>query len=356
MSIRFSIVVPVYNGERFIDDLLKNLLSSNYDNYEVVLIDDGSTDQSLNCLSKYAEEDARVKVFHKENGGIWAARNFGLENSTGDYILFSDQDDKLFVEQLDLLNNDIIANNYPDIVCEQAEWVDEKTHDRIDSETVFTGKVVNQLIGHDEIIKHLCLPMISELRQFAGEPYLTSTNTIWNLAYKKEFLSANNIRFIQGMAYDDDYFFNVTVFSRAQTAYLSDRFLYRWYVRSASESHTIKYIQNYSAKADAVCQYEMNELIRYIIKNSSIELTEAEITQIACDKYWYRIKEALRNECLQVNTSSQHEKVNHLKELDLSKTNSQSIAKDSFINKIRYYMLKFKAYRLLILLKGLSFA
>ena len=84
---------------------------------------------------------------------------------------------------------------------------------------------------------------------------------------------------------DHDYFFKAAVFSRAQTAYLSDRTLYRWYIRGNSRSHTVIYIEDYFEKANLVCQYEINELICYVVKRLPLDLSEYEIDQIRCDKY-----------------------------------------------------------------------
>ena len=344
MNTRFSIIVPVYNGEHFIDPLLRNLLSSDYENYEIILIDDGSTDQSLRLMQEYADKENRVKVFHQKNRGIWAARNAGIEYSTGDYILFSDQDDTLFISVLASLNEDIEAHGFPDVVCAQAEWVDGNTLERRGIGNYLTGEAVNRTITREEIVGHLFLPMIGELKPYALPSYFSETNSVWHCAYKKRFLSENGISFIQGTGFDDDYFFKAAVFSRAQTAYLSDRVLYRWYIRGASRSHTAEYIEDYYDKADSVCQYEMNELIRYIVENGFLTLSENEINQISCDKYWWRIKEAVKNECSSANPHSLHEKVNNLKKPDLKKTNRQSIKKDKFYNQVIYFILTIRAY------------
>ncbi len=350
METRFSIIVPVYNGEGFIDPLLKNFLSATYENYEIILIDDGSTDKSLSLMQKYAGGDKRVKVLHQNNCGIWAARNMGLENSTGDYILFSDQDDTLFVRVLSLLSQEIIENENPDVVCAQAEWVDENTLERSGVGNYLTGEVVNKVITYDDIVKHLLFPMIGELTPYSLAPYFTETNSVWHCAYKRSFLSEMGIRFIPGMAYDDDYFFKATVFSRARTAFLSDLILYRWYIRSSSRSHTAQYIENYFEKADLVCQYEMGELIRYVVKNLPLDLSEYEMEQISCDKYWWRIKEAVKNECSLANPHRLHEKIDNLKKIDLEKTSRQSVRKDKLENIIMYHLLKKQTYHLLLLL------
>lgn len=92
---KISIIVPVYNVEEFLPRCIESILNQTYVNWELLLIDDGSLDNSGKVCDKYAEIDGRIKVFHKENGGVSSARNVGLERNTGDWITFIDADDAL---------------------------------------------------------------------------------------------------------------------------------------------------------------------------------------------------------------------------------------------------------------------
>lgn len=89
-----SVIIPIYNGKKWLHNAVNSALSQTYKNLEILLIDDGSTDESLSLCKEFCT-DSRVKVFHKQNGGQSSARNFGLENSTGEYIQFLDCDDTL---------------------------------------------------------------------------------------------------------------------------------------------------------------------------------------------------------------------------------------------------------------------
>lgn len=93
-----SVVVPVYNVENYLEECLDSILKQSYGNIEVLLVDDGSTDQSGRICDVYAGKDERVKVFHLKNGGVSAARNFGIEQADGDYLLFVDSDDCIHVD------------------------------------------------------------------------------------------------------------------------------------------------------------------------------------------------------------------------------------------------------------------
>lgn len=93
MNPLISIIVPVYNTEKYLDQCIQSVLAQTYTHWELLLIDDGSTDSSGVICDKYAEQDSRIKAFHKANGGASSARNLGLDNATGEWITFVDSDD-----------------------------------------------------------------------------------------------------------------------------------------------------------------------------------------------------------------------------------------------------------------------
>ena len=88
-----SVIVPVYKVEKYLPACLDSLLAQTYQNFELLLVDDGSPDKCWEILQQYAAQDARVCIFRKENGGVSSARNFGLEQARGEYICFVDSDD-----------------------------------------------------------------------------------------------------------------------------------------------------------------------------------------------------------------------------------------------------------------------
>ena len=124
-----SIIVPVYNVESFLYDCIKSVLCQDYDKFELLLIDDGSTDSSGAICDELAQKDSRVRVFHKENGGLSSARNYGIDNALGDYVIFLDSDDYWLTSKClgSLVNK---ANEYnADIVRGEYKEVDEKGYD-----------------------------------------------------------------------------------------------------------------------------------------------------------------------------------------------------------------------------------
>ena len=105
-----SVIVPVYNTEKFLDECIQSILAQTYTDFELLLIDDGSTDSSGAICDKYAEQDSRIRVFHKENGGVTSARQLGVENANGEFVTFVDSDDELFPNSITLLTSHIMDN------------------------------------------------------------------------------------------------------------------------------------------------------------------------------------------------------------------------------------------------------
>lgn len=100
-----SVIIPVYNTEQYLSSCLKSILSQTFNNFEVILINDGSTDQSGILCDEFVKQDSRIKVFHQENAGVSAARNVGLKYAQGKWITFVDSDDELMPDGLEVMIN-----------------------------------------------------------------------------------------------------------------------------------------------------------------------------------------------------------------------------------------------------------
>ena len=113
----FSIVVPVYNVEKYLKECISSILNQSFNDYELILVDDGSTDASGKICDEYASSDSRIKVIHKPNGGLVSARQSGISVATGDYVIAVDSDDCIELGMLELISSAIRENNYPDMIC-----------------------------------------------------------------------------------------------------------------------------------------------------------------------------------------------------------------------------------------------
>ena len=114
---RLSIIVPVYNAEEYLDRCLVSIIEQGFSSYEVILVDDGSTDSSSLICDRYSEGDARFRTIHKKNGGVSSARNAGLDLAKGEYVMFVDSDDALLPDSLEAMfenvtNEDLAVGGY----------------------------------------------------------------------------------------------------------------------------------------------------------------------------------------------------------------------------------------------------
>ncbi len=125
---KYSIIIPVYNVEKYLDRCLNSVINQTYKNIEIIIINDGSTDNSKIICNSYKKKDKRIKYFEQKNSGVSIARNVGLENSTGDYVIFIDSDDYVEINAIDIINNhlenktvDLMIFNYKKLIASTNE-------------------------------------------------------------------------------------------------------------------------------------------------------------------------------------------------------------------------------------------
>ena len=112
----FSIIIPVYNVEQYLRECVESILMQSCDDYEIILVDDGSSDKSGKICDKYSEKNNKIKVVHKENGGLSSARNAGIKIAIGKYIIFIDSDDYYDDKNLLFNSKNIFAKNNADML------------------------------------------------------------------------------------------------------------------------------------------------------------------------------------------------------------------------------------------------
>ncbi|MFI3314810.1 MAG: glycosyltransferase family A protein [Rikenellaceae bacterium] len=211
-----SIIIPVYNTVAYLDECLRSVLSQSYNNFELLLIDDGSSDGSGEICDKYAKCDSRIKVFHKENGGVSSARNLGLEVACGSWVVFLDGDDFLQPEALEKAV--LEANNGCDIILCYATNSNEPQ---------------KKLYEYNSILKN---SKIASNELFLRHGY--TRGSVMGSFYNREFLNRFNIRFVEGIQNNEDSYFFGLAQHYASYIYLSDIYFYIVNVREGSASRS----------------------------------------------------------------------------------------------------------------------
>ena len=182
-----SIVVPVYNVEGYLKQCLDSILEQTYRNWELILVNDGATDSSGQICQEYAEKDARIRYFEKENGGLSDARNYGIEQAQGEYLTFVDSDDFLDASHLSVLYNALV-NNDADISI--ANYANYQTSTATFYLHTF-GEYYEKIYTSEELIDDLSFLERNDL----------SFSTIWGSLYKKSVFSF--LRFPKGVIGED---------------------------------------------------------------------------------------------------------------------------------------------------------
>ncbi|MBR4720510.1 MAG: glycosyltransferase [Clostridia bacterium] len=186
-----SVIIPIYNMEKFLDRTVKSVVESDYDNLEIILVDDGSTDNSLDLCKIWEGKDSRIKIIHKENGGASSARNAGIKASTGDYIAFVDSDDiveKMMYSKLISL----IEKTYSDI-----GWCSYDTNGAL----IPVGKKTETVIEKEQIKQNAILPFFG----IVNNPTLLNTyNSIFNKVVRGSIIRKNKIYFREDLRIGED--------------------------------------------------------------------------------------------------------------------------------------------------------
>lgn len=183
-----SVIVPVYNAEQYLEECIQCILAQSYSDYELILVNDGSTDRSGDICDRYAEQDRRIQVIHKENGGSASARNLGLDCAKGKYIAFVDADDLVHRDFLHTLVG-VAEKYYADIV--QCEYQVIRDRDVAD--------ITRQM---EPGIESIC-SNIEMMEEFCKKSTYVPTALLWNKLWRAELFK--NLRFPEGRGIDDEY-------------------------------------------------------------------------------------------------------------------------------------------------------
>ena len=141
--VAISIIVPVYNVEKLLSKCVDSILNQNFKDFELLLIDDGSKDKSGLICEEYAKKDSRISVYHKTNGGLSSARNYGIEHALGEFITFIDSDDYVDKSMLEILYNNMIENDVDLSITGVRDIYDGKTSIDVDREKLLLNSEEN---------------------------------------------------------------------------------------------------------------------------------------------------------------------------------------------------------------------
>lgn len=206
---RFSIIVPVYNVELYLEQCLESLRTQYYSDYEVICVNDGSTDSSREILTAWETRMPQMRVIDRSNGGLSAARNTGLQAATGDYVVFVDSDDWVEASMLSTLAKVTDGN---DMVCFACRRTDNNAHDTLQPEQSGGWEYYNRHALEHREVAFVC---------------------VWQRCYRWSFLIENNLCFREGILHEDNEFTPRACLAAKNVKVISD-VLYNYRVRPGS--------------------------------------------------------------------------------------------------------------------------
>ena len=245
--IDISILMPVYNAEKYLNETIDTIKNQSFSNWELIIVDDGSIDNSKEICTKLMNDDKRIKYIFQENLGVSHTRNVALENAQGKYIVFVDSDDLIHEDYLKILINSIEKNNSDISVC---NFIERKISN--------TGKI-------EDITREFYLKEVMEMSEM--KDYIMDfgnsglLNPLWNKIYKREIIENNNITFDEKVETGEDFIFNLQYFRKVKKiSFIKDSLYY--YIRRNNNSITYKYIENMYEKG-----WEIHWLLESFLKD-----------------------------------------------------------------------------------------
>lgn len=268
----FSIIVPVYNVYKYIDKCLKSLVNQTYNNYEIIIVNDGSTDDSYKIIDKYKNKYPKlIKSYKKENGGLCTARNYGIKKAHNDYLIFVDSDDYIETNTLEIINKtleqketDILVFNYKAIYCDH---------------------IINVNTFNKEI---------KEL----DRRYLISVPSACNKVIKRKLFSDNDFMFDENVYYYEDLATIPRLIKYTDKIAYIDDYLYNYFVRGESLTNE----KNYKEKMSEDIFYAVNILRKELNRKYKEEI-----------EYLY-IEHLLRNAGIRFIDYKKFNKIDEIKE------------------------------------------
>lgn len=221
-----SIIVPVYNVEKYLNRCVDSLINQTYKNIEIMLIDDNSKDGSLQICRAYERSDKRVKVYHKENEGLGLTRNYGIDRASGEFVMFVDSDDYMVTDAVQVLLSKQIEYG-ADVVIGGHYYKNEP------QEVLLQEKLYHKKEIHDILLVHA---MGNSPRKLDALSY-----TAWGKLYKKSVLDDQNVRFRSEREYIwEDLVFAMDLYPKCEEIYLLDYPVYYYCFNEGSLTHTYK--------------------------------------------------------------------------------------------------------------------
>ncbi|MCC3869656.1 glycosyltransferase family 2 protein [Terrisporobacter mayombei] len=229
MNALISVVVPVYNAEKYLDKCIQSIINQKYRNLEIILVDDGSKDNSLEICKKYAEKDKRIKVINKENGGVSTARNIGIEVANGDFMAFVDSDD--YIDENMYFNMMQKSNEHECdvIMCDCYKVISDEKY-------VFTHDIRGGFYDKEQLYKEYFDKLL--MQDSINYPPTISN---WVMLIKANIIKTNKLKYKEGIKFSEDLLFGSKAMYYANSFYYLKNECYYNYINNPTSTTNTYY-------------------------------------------------------------------------------------------------------------------
>lgn len=267
---KITIIVPIYNVEKYLRECLDSLLNQTFKDIEILCMNDGSTDGSVQILEEYKNKDKRIRVINKKNSGYGATMNMGIDAANSEYIGILESDDVAKPEMFENLYN--LITKYNCDVVKSDFFLYYSKQNKLIKNNIMQGKIINKVTNIDEDIEILGI-----------------CPSIWSCLYKKDFLLKNNIRFLEtpGASYQDTSFYQKVILS-AKKVFLTDNAYVQYRVDNENSS------VNNRGKIYCITD-EYKEIHKYIDKKAELKKYEQYIYMLQFNAYQWNIDRLAKN-------------------------------------------------------------
>ena len=323
---KVSVIVPVYNASKYLCRCISSILNQTFTDFELILINDGSTDNSLEILRKYEVQDSRIVVIDKVNEGVSATRNLGIESAQGEYIMFCDSDDYAEPNWIQTLYETIDKNPDSSVLCAYSSLnIQKKSENKVTLTDVKTTT-------HIDISEYYYI-YINNLSSF-----------LWNKIYRHDVIKQNHIVFRTNLLEGEDLLFNIDYLKHIKDFVFIPESLYHWVDNNV---YTLSRVFN---------PYYFDVLKEFYFPRLSIISDKDK--QAFYDNSFYRFYTSMEMVFDERNKASRREKIkycNYILRSEVFIDATKHAGKEQCSNKLKF-ILKFKNFRLLSFVSSMRLA
>lgn len=299
---KVSIIVPIYNAELYLSRCLDSLIRQTYKNIEVICVNDGSIDRSLEIAMTYSQQYSEIIVINKLNTGVSDSRNLALQQATGDYVMFVDSDDWISPNMVEHLLKEAVTHNAELIMCGYSREYKDRTKEKV-------FELPNRVIYENDDLNQLHRQLFGPLNHELGNPEsLDAIGTVWGKMYDMSILRKYNLKFVdlRIIGSNEDGLFNVGVFEYLTKVVFINQALYHYWKENSS-SITSKY--------NAELQLQWKQLFEYLKQHIEIYQKGSDYEEALKNRRCISLLGLGLNECFNGRKTSYMKKVSRWKQI-----------------------------------------